>query len=456
MSTCVDRLIIATLCSAAAFFSGPANCLYVLEEAEKVPVERLITNLQAALDKNPGNVRAVLNLARTHAMAYSRKTEMADVRPPSPPPPRPQGTVNSRSARVAAEKEEPQQVWSHGYGPQAPVFFDKVVKTQDPVKLQLAQEHLSKALALYKQAAELAPENLVVRLGLAWLTEQAGNTPEAMRLYRDVVAKAWALEQRFTGGELGQYYITSEAARYLLPLLDPAKDKDEIASLKARTDKLGKLPRMVTPIAIPLKAGLQPQDLEDRSAAVGFDADGSGIRKQWTWITADAAWLVYLPDPATEISSALQWFGGVTFWLFWDNGYQALGALDDDRDGQLEASELDGLALWHDANGNGVSESGEIKPLAAHGISALSYDYQIDADHRDRIAFAPDGVTYIDGSTRASYDLILHPVNRVGSRETESSIPTLIFCCPKPSNSCRLPTPISRLPRAGHNSGRGE
>jgi hypothetical protein len=56
-----------------------------------------------------------------------------------------------------------------------------------------------------------------------------------------------------------------------------------------------------------------------------------------------------------------------------------------------------------------VSDAGEIKSLAAYGIVALSYDYRIDTGHPDRIAFVPDGVTFADGSTRPSYDVILHP-----------------------------------------------
>jgi hypothetical protein len=164
----------------------------------------------------------------------------------------------------------------------------------------------------------------------------------------------------------------------------------------------------VTPIAIPLSDGLNAADLEARAARVAFDADGSGIAKPWTWITPNAAWLVHDPQGSGQVASALDLFGGVTFWLFWDTGYDALAALDDNRDGALTAAELDGLALWHDANGNGISDPGEVRPLAAHGITALSTQHQRDPAHPDHIAWSPHGVTFGDGRTRPSFDLVLH------------------------------------------------
>jgi hypothetical protein len=44
-------------------------------EVEKVPVERLVTNLEGAVKKSPKNVQALVNLARVHGMAYALKTD---------------------------------------------------------------------------------------------------------------------------------------------------------------------------------------------------------------------------------------------------------------------------------------------------------------------------------------------------------------------------------------------
>jgi hypothetical protein len=76
----------------------------------------------------------------------------------------------------------------------------------------------------------------------------------------------------------------------------------------------------------------------------------------------------------------------------------------------LQGSELDGLALWRDANGNGVSDPGEVKPLAAYHIASLSTRFARDARHPDRIAWSSNGVTFTNGRTRPTFDLILHAV----------------------------------------------
>jgi hypothetical protein len=136
------------------------------------------------------------------------------------------------------------------------------------------------------------------------------------------------------------------------------------------------------------------------------------LQKQWTWINPRAAWLVYDPNRTGKVDSALSMFGNVTFWLFWETGYDALAALDDNGDGVLSGKELDGLALWHDANGNGVCDPGEVKPLSEYGIVALSCKYERDPKHPDRIAFSKVGVMFKDGRTRPTFDLVLHPAKK--------------------------------------------
>lgn len=166
--------------------------------------------------------------------------------------------------------------------------------------------------------------------------------------------------------------------------------------------------RAVTPILIPPADSVRVSDLEDRSAAVLFDADGSQRRTRWSWINSNAAWLVYDPKHTGRVTSALQLFGSVSFWMFWENGYDALAALDDNGDGSLSGNELEGLALWRDLNHDGISDPGEVLPVGEWGIVSLSCASTIDATHPDRIAFAPAGVGFRDGRVRPTYDVVLH------------------------------------------------
>lgn len=370
--------------AAFAVWATPAPAIFLVVEVEKVPVERIMKNLEAIVEKNPKNAEAVLNLARTHAMAYSLRSE-----------------------EVPVNKKMPDSIW-FGYTP-AIVPFKAVNATEDKEKLKVAKVHLETAIKLYDDAIKLAPDDQRAQLGRAWLLTQTDKKTDAVAALRKVLEKAWETEKDMKTVGLGGHTITGEGGGYLLPLLDAEKDKDEIATLKARVAKMQNLPRPVTPIAIPLRAGLTAADIEDRKASVAFDADGTGLQKKWTWINRDAAWLVHDPKQTGKVTSGLQLFGNVTFWLFWGSGYDALAALDDNHDGQLTGKELDGLSLWHDANGNGIADPGEVKPLSEYGIIAISCKSERDPKHPDCIAFSKVGVTFKDGTTRPSFDLVLHP-----------------------------------------------
>jgi hypothetical protein len=93
--------------------------------------------------------------------------------------------------------------------------------------------------------------------------------------------------------------------------------------------------------------------------------------------------------------------GERTWSVVWSDGFEALRALDDNRDGELTGGELRGLALWRDENGNGVSDPGEVLPANVHGIAALSLR---GAAARPGLVTAPEGVRFEDGRTRPLYD----------------------------------------------------
>lgn len=364
--------------------AGPASAEFARVDLEMVPVERLLKNLKEIVDKDPKDAKAVINLARAHAMAFSLRADELEVR----------------------KGGEPNRLWL-GYEPPY-VPFNKVAPVSDPEKLKVAKAHLASALKHYDDALKLTPGDLFAQLGRAWLLTQTEKKTDAIEPLRKVIEKAWETEKDARGWFGDRLGIAAEASGYLIPMLDAEKDKAEIALYKARIEQMKKLPHSVTPIAVPLRADLSAADLEDRSARVRFDADGTGLPQEWSWITPEAAWLVLDPRRSGRVVSGRQLFGGVTFWMFWDSGYEALAALDDNHDGQLTGKELEGLALWHDANGNGVSDPGEVKPLADYGIVALSDRCERDVNHPDRIVWSTRGVTFRDGTTRPTYDLVLH------------------------------------------------
>jgi tetratricopeptide (TPR) repeat protein len=377
-----NRVVPAVL--ALSLFCPVIGAESIIFDIYNVPLDRLVANLEASIAKEPKNADLRVNLARVHVMAFALKTATVPVV---------RGMeTKGPASKWLRENEQP-----------------RVAPTGDPAARKEAGDHLTRAIQRYQEAIALAPDNAVARLGLAWAYQQLKDPARAVAAYRAAIEVAWPQERDRTA-IMGWLSVTEEASRYLVPLLDPAKDKEEIARLRGYSEQLEKMARAITPIAIPLGDRLAVEDLVDRSAAVAFDADGSGLRRSWTWITPDAGWLVFDSRQTRQIQSGLQLFGSVTFWLFWDNGYAAMRSLDDDGDGRLRGRELAGLAIWRDANGNGISEPGEVAPLAAWNIVELSCDAAgpgPDEDPKLVTAFSPAGARFADGTTRPTYDIIL-------------------------------------------------
>jgi hypothetical protein len=362
--------------------------IYMQVEARQVPVERLVANLEKVANANPSDVQTRINLARLHAMAFALKTD---------------------TFPASVGKDGVESPW-FGNEPQPIPRRDRPAPT--PAADAAAREHLKKSIARYEEALKLSPENLMALLGYGWVLEQSGAEARAIDQYRRVIAIAWPSEKDLKGKFPGQVVYVYEAAGYLIPLLVRDRDAAEIADLQAKRTGFENLPRAITPIAIPLSDTVPVDRVHDSLARVRFDADGSGLEREWTWITPNAGWLVFDRDGRGRITSALQLFGNVTFWLFWENGYEALAALDDDDSGLVEGRELTHIAIWRDLDRDGVSDRGEVQPLSAHGITALSHAYE-PGDGVALAAVSPRGAQFVDGTTRPTYDIILRGSARI-------------------------------------------
>lgn len=372
LSAMVLTLVAATAPSANPRFAAP--------DLETVPVERLIANLERAIDAKPKEVSHLhFALARTHAAAYASKHLELRVQ---------------RSSEAAGP-------W-FGHLPRH-VPFD-VAPTRSRKQQDAAMAHLRSAIDHYRLGLTTALETsdtLTHRLGLAWCIDRFGDRKEAIERYRRVFAVAWEREQKRLRFELGMRPIAAEAAAYLAGLLDPRADAAEINELRRRARSLERLPRAVTPVLVPLRDGVDLAGLVNAAAGVSFDLDGSGRARAWGWPTPDAGWLVWDPTASGEVRSGLQLFGAVTFHGHWRHGYDALAALDDDGDGRLSGAELDGLAVWRDADSDGVSDAGEVLPVARWGITGLAvrgWNGTANALH------LPGGVHLSDGRQRSSWD----------------------------------------------------
>jgi tetratricopeptide (TPR) repeat protein len=346
--------------------------------AKPIPTQRLIRNLESRLRDDRRNADLLTNLARLHAYTFATKHETV--------PQTPDGLFES--------------------SPHSDLPAYEMVDPVNPRQRAQAARHLERAIGRYRQALNVDGEHLIARLGLAWCLEQAGQKSEAIAEYRTLFDQAWPREQGHSFTTVFKPFVTEEAGRRLLALLGASAAAEEIQHIKGRMhDVGGETRRAITPIAVPLDRAWSPQTESGHRAV--FDADGSGLPRSWSWISPAAAWLVY-DDRHGKIESALQLFGNVTFWMFWENGYDALWALDDNGDQMLRGSELKHLALWRDLDVDGVSDPGEVASLAHHGITALSCRHVVVQDENSPVAaYATEGVTFRDGSARPTFDLIL-------------------------------------------------
>lgn len=362
--------------------------MFLQVDVQNVPVDRVLANIERQLAEKPRDVELLVNLARVHAMAYASKSPTVPV--VGDPP---------------AKSPSTTRLWL-GYGVPEHRQFE-VGRAEDAQAEAIARDHLKRAIQRYREALAIAPRHNVATIGLGWALAEAGDRPGAIAALREVIDRSWPIDEKGAPVMHGHRSLTEEAAAYLVPLLGPDRDTAEIAVLRQRARTLSRQVRPITPIAVPLESNLSALDIVDERANVLFDADGSGIARRWTWIRPNAAWLVFDRFDRGRVTSALQFFGSVTFWLFWDNGYRALRALDDNGDAEISGRELAGLSLWHDRNSNGVSERGEIRPVGEWRIAALSCLYEYDSAHPDEIAYSPRGVTLRDGSTRPTFDVLL-------------------------------------------------
>ncbi|NIN28329.1 calcium-binding protein [Hydrogenophaga sp.] len=115
--------------------------------------------------------------------------------------------------------------------------------------------------------------------------------------------------------------------------------------------------------------------VDQQHSQAWFDVAGDGLRRNVGWIAPDDGFLAVDAnhdgriDGARELSFAL-WTDEAD-----DTDMEALASVfDSNADGRLDAQDarFAEFRVWQDANGNGVSDDGELKTLAQAGINSVS------------------------------------------------------------------------------------
>lgn len=379
--------------TAAIPFIPPPQPVY------EAPIDRALENV-AAMDL-PELQRELL-LARLNLLAYARNdesftyrtadnalieagsvlcSEVGSARYPQPDPPEtfaPDSRCAALNFRLGPDDEVPNNA--------ADIDNDGAA-----ARLEAAHDH-------YQRALDLDHNNLRARLGYAYVLDRMGRLSDARRQLRNIIKRGLprlSAEQ----SEWEDHAVLTEAAEHLSHLAESGSDRARVQRLQARLDASRPI-IYVTPVLVPL-TDAPFERLVDESSRVAFDFAGTGDARAQGWLTPDAAWLVWDPEWRGDIRSGFDLIGARTWSVFWSDGFEALRALDDNRDGELTGAELGGLALWRDANSNGVSDPGEVVPANVHGLVALSVRGR---ETRPGLITADDGVRFDNGAARPLYD----------------------------------------------------
>lgn len=456
-------LILAVACLWT--LTAPAAGMFMLPN--DAPVDRLIENLSAYIKEHPQDPQGYYTLGRVHYLAWSHRTGKIGVFSGSDQQTLPNVADDwlqkEQANRLLYDHAKAEILKAKGWAAEQDVpddqhsdYYKAVNEKAQAMRkagwkptLELAEakldEHVVTALQNLHRAVNLDKNKPVYHLTFASVLDQAGDTAGRTRkqvdgetdadakLSKEDCVQAWrdaALDHYMIAYKLAikedaqrrhrpvagiQVLVSYNAANGYIALFEKlegeAGEKKLVAEMKKSVAKIKKLPiGAITPIVFSLDQPRRLVDLLDQQRVVAFDLDGDGLIERRPWLRTDTAILVWDPTGAGEITSGRQLFGSVTWWLFWDNGYRALDALDDNRDGKLAAGELRGLAVWRDRNQDGASQSGEVTPIEKTAVIGIACH---ELSEENDCPMNPSSLELNDGRVLPTYDWIAPTVTRL-------------------------------------------
>ena len=382
---------------------------------QPIPVTRLVKSLSEQIAKNPDDVQAIFTLGRVHYFAFSGATDVVNVSRDDSPRPTLYDSFGERGKGMEAR-----------------------AKATRPLSEAERLAHLKNALTYLKRAASMKQAGHLVEDGLyelclacaleegapfassvgpiadiplgsaAWLDAAIVNYGHAFDKAAEGDSKLksmpmWGLSP-LVSYEAARSYARLVGARGVAPTAAEQPRLDRMARLIATMKSLP--PGPVSPLVFSMERRADLAELLS-TRVVRFNLSGSNLPQRYAWVQPDTAILVWDPRANGRITSGRQLFGSVTWWMFWDDAYQALHVLDDDRNGWVEGPELAGLALWFDRNQDGLSDPGEVVPIEATQIVAIATQA---TGRTGNAPMNPSGLRLRDGTLLPTYDWVATPV----------------------------------------------
>ena len=148
-------------------------------------------------------------------------------------------------------------------------------------------------------------------------------------------------------------------------------------------------------------------------AGVQFDLTGLGRLASVGWSSPEDGFLVRDMNDDGLINDGTEMFGEATVLANGEraqDGFEALSDLDTNQDAVVDNQDeaFNSLAIWRDANTDGVTDAGELLTLAQHGIESLNLSYtesdRVDNGNQLRLV---SSFTKTDGSQHEMVDVWL-------------------------------------------------
>lgn len=123
----------------------------------------------------------------------------------------------------------------------------------------------------------------------------------------------------------------------------------------------------ISPLVVSLSSDKANLKNLSESAAF-FDLNNDGYAEHVGWTGANEALLAVDQNGNGIIDDANELFGEQM-----GDGFRTLAQYDDDRNGYIDKSDtiFDRLLLWQDSNGDGFTNSGELKSFSSYGFSSI-------------------------------------------------------------------------------------
>jgi hypothetical protein len=153
--------------------------------------------------------------------------------------------------------------------------------------------------------------------------------------------------------------------------------------------------QLVSPLVLDLAGAGLFEGVSLAESRVSFDIGATGLRPRMGWLKPTMGLLALDRNGNGRVDDGSELFGEA--FAFADgklatNGYAALASLDANGDWAVDSSDpmFARLQVWVDANGNGVTDLGELRSLASLQIHRLGVAYSPSFRHGPRALFDND------------------------------------------------------------------